>query len=157
MQSGDNQAQFLGQSFETPEARIWGPPDFVPKLTSYGTWGENSTLRRFARAKGQRDRLRTMSAPAVACAGLSRRFGAFTAVDNLSLRIAQGQFFGFLGPNGAGKSTPIRMLTGLLEPSSGQVEFLGKKFSAGSIELKRQIGVVPEGMALVGRLTAPEY
>jgi len=98
-----------------------------------------------------------MSAPAVACVGLSRRFGAFTAVDNLSLRIAQGQFFGFLGPNGAGKSTTIRMLTGLLEPSSGQVEFLGKKFSAGSIELKRQIGVVPEGMALVGRLTAPEY
>jgi ABC-2 type transport system ATP-binding protein len=98
-----------------------------------------------------------MSAPAIACAGLSRRFGAFTAVDNLSLRIAQGQFFGFLRPNGAGKSTTIRMLTGLLEPSSGQVEFLGKKFSAGSIELKRQIGVVPEGMALVGRLTAPEY
>jgi ABC-2 type transport system ATP-binding protein len=98
-----------------------------------------------------------MSAPAISCSGLSRRFGAFTAVDNLSLRVAHGQFFGFLGPNGAGKSTTIKMLTGLLEPSSGQIEFLGKRFTAGSIELKRQIGVVPEGMALVGRLTAPEY
>ena len=95
--------------------------------------------------------------PAISCTGLSRRFGAFAAVDNISLTVSQGQFFGFLGPNGAGKSTTIKMLTGLLEPSSGQIEFLGKRFTAGSLELKRQIGVVPEGLALLGRLTAPEY
>jgi ABC-2 type transport system ATP-binding protein len=95
--------------------------------------------------------------PAISCTGLSRRFGACAAVDNISLTISQGQFFGFLGPNGAGKSTTIKMLTGLLEPSSGHIEFLGERFTAGSLELKRQIGVVPEGLALLGRLTAPEY
>jgi ABC-2 type transport system ATP-binding protein len=94
---------------------------------------------------------------AISCAGLTRRFGEFTAVDELSFRVAPGQFFGFLGPNGAGKSTTIKMLTGLLEPSSGRIEILGQHFTAGSLDLKRQIGVVPEGMALLGRLTAPEY
>jgi ABC-2 type transport system ATP-binding protein len=88
---------------------------------------------------------------------LTRRFGAFTAVDDLSFSVASGQFFGFLGPNGAGKSTTIKMLTGLLEPTAGRVEILGQSFTAGSLELKRQIGVVPEGMALMGRLTAAEY
>jgi ABC-2 type transport system ATP-binding protein len=57
----------------------------------------------------------------------------------------------------AGKSTTIKMLTGLLEPSSGTMEILGQPFTAGALEIKRQIGVVPEGMALLGRLTAPEY
>jgi ABC-2 type transport system ATP-binding protein len=71
--------------------------------------------------------------------------------------VAPGQFFGFLGPNGAGKSTTIKMLTGLLEPSAGTIEILGKPFGASALELKRQIGVVPEGMALFGRLTASEY
>jgi ABC-2 type transport system ATP-binding protein len=71
--------------------------------------------------------------------------------------VAQGQFFGFLGPNGAGKSTTIKMLTGLLEPSAGSIESLGRPFSASALNLKRWIGVVPEGMALLGRLTASEY
>lgn len=95
--------------------------------------------------------------PAVACRALTRRFGSFTAVDDLSFSVAPGQFFGFLGPNGAGKSTTIKMLTGLLEPSAGEIEILGQRFDAGSYELKRQIGVVPEGMALLERLTAQEY
>jgi ABC-2 type transport system ATP-binding protein len=94
---------------------------------------------------------------AISCSGLTRRFGAFTAVDNVSFSVASGQFFGFLGPNGAGKSTTIKMLTGLLEPSAGEIRILGQNFTANSLELKRQIGVVPEGMALLGRLTAPEY
>ena len=63
---------------------------------------------------------------------------------------APGQFFGFLGPNGAGKSTTIKMLTGLLEPTRGEVQILGQRFGAGALDLKRQIGVVPEGMALLG-------
>jgi ABC-2 type transport system ATP-binding protein len=88
---------------------------------------------------------------------LTRRFGELTAVEDLNFSVAPGQFFGFLGPNGAGKSTTIKMLTGLLEPSAGYVEILGERFSATSLDLKRQIGVVPEGMALLGRLTAPEY
>jgi ABC-2 type transport system ATP-binding protein len=98
-----------------------------------------------------------MEIAAIQTHGLTRRFGALTAVEDVSLSVAPGQFFGFLGPNGAGKSTTIKMLTGLLEPTSGTIEILGQPFSAGSLELKRQIGVVPEGMALLGRLTAPEY
>jgi ABC-2 type transport system ATP-binding protein len=101
--------------------------------------------------------LPAMDTAAVSCLGLTRRFGNFTAVDNISFGVAPGQLFGFLGPNGAGKSTTIKMLTGLLEPTSGQMQVLGQNFSAGSLDLKRQIGVVPEGMALLGRLTASEY
>ena len=100
---------------------------------------------------------RQMETAAIQTHGLTRRFGALTAVENVTFSVAQGQFFGFLGPNGAGKSTTIKMLTGLLEPSGGTMEILGRPFKAGALELKRQIGVVPEGMALLGRLTAPEY
>ena len=98
-----------------------------------------------------------MENPAIQTRGLTRQFGQLTAVDNVSFSVAPGQFFGFLGPNGAGKSTTIKMLTGLLEPSAGSIEILGQSFTATSLDLKRQIGVVPEGMALLGRLTAPEY
>ena len=98
-----------------------------------------------------------MEIAAIQTHGLTRRFGALTAVEDVTLSVASGQFFGFLGPNGAGKSTTIKMLTGLLEPSAGTVEILGQPFGSGALELKRQIGVVPEGMALLGRLTAPEY
>lgn len=98
-----------------------------------------------------------MEIPAIQTHGLTRRFGELTAVDNVTLSVAKGQFFGFLGPNGAGKSTTIKMLTGLLDPTAGTVQILGGHFTATSLDLKRQIGVVPEGMALIGRLTAPEY
>jgi len=98
-----------------------------------------------------------MENAAIQTHGLTRRFGALTAVEDVTLSVAPGQFFGFLGPNGAGKSTTIKMLTGLLEPSAGTVEILGRPFGATALDLKRQIGVVPEGMALLGRLTATEY
>jgi ABC-2 type transport system ATP-binding protein len=88
---------------------------------------------------------------------LTRRFGNLTAVDSVDLQVTAGQFFGFLGPNGAGKSTMIKMLTGLLAPSSGRAELLGLDFASHPIEVKRQIGVVPEGMGLFERLTGPEY
>jgi ABC-2 type transport system ATP-binding protein len=98
-----------------------------------------------------------MTTPAIDTVALTRRFGDFTAVDNVNLRVDAGQFFGFLGPNGAGKSTTIKMLTGLLAPTSGSIRILGGDLQANSAEIKRQIGVVPEGMALFGRLTADEY
>src|ERR1700735_3569629 len=88
---------------------------------------------------------------------LPRRFGELTAVQDVNLRVAPGQFFGFLGPNGAGKSTTIKMLTGLLAPTSGRMQILGTDFVENPVEVKRQIGVVPEGMALFGRLTGSEY
>jgi ABC-2 type transport system ATP-binding protein len=98
-----------------------------------------------------------MEVPAIATEGLTRLFGELVAVRDVNLRVAPGQFFGFLGPNGAGKSTTIKMLTGLLAPSSGRMEILGLDFEKNMVEVKRQIGVVPEGMALFGRLTGAEY
>src|ERR1700721_2888378 len=95
--------------------------------------------------------------PPISMQGLTRRFGDLVAVDGIDLRVAPGQFFGFLGPNGAGKSTTIKMLTGLLAPSAGRIEILGLDLEKHSVEVKRQIGVVPEGMALFGRLTGSEF
>ena len=95
--------------------------------------------------------------PAIAAHALSRSFNGFTAVDRIDLSVEPGQFFGFLGPNGAGKSTTIKMLTGLLEPSGGNIHILGEDLIANPVEVKRHIGVVPEGMALFGKLTATEY
>jgi ABC-2 type transport system ATP-binding protein len=95
--------------------------------------------------------------PTISTQRLTRRFGELVAVDNVDLRVAPGQFFGFLGPNGAGKSTTIKMLTGLLAPSSGRIEILGLDMEKNPVEVKRQIGVVPEGMALFGRLTGSEF
>jgi ABC-2 type transport system ATP-binding protein len=98
-----------------------------------------------------------MSEPAILTENLTRAFGALTAVDGINLSVAAGQFFGFLGPNGAGKSTTIKMLTGLLAPTSGRVRLLGLDFAADPVAVKRQIGVVPEGMGLFERLTGAEY
>ena len=88
---------------------------------------------------------------------LTRRFGNLIAVDAVDLQVTAGQFFGFLGPNGAGKSTTIKILTGLLAPTSGSMQLLGVDFAANPVEVKRQIGVVPEGMGLFARLTGSEY
>jgi ABC-2 type transport system ATP-binding protein len=98
-----------------------------------------------------------MASAAISTQHLSRRFGQLVAVDDVALAVASGQFFGFLGPNGAGKSTTIKMLTGLLAPTSGRIEILGLDLARNPVEVKRQIGVVPEGMALFGRLTGAEY
>lgn len=94
---------------------------------------------------------------AILTEGLTRRFGDFTAVEGVNLSVAPGQFYGFLGPNGAGKSTTIKMLTGLMAPTTGRMQILGLDLSTHLVEVKRQIGVVPEGMALFGRLTGSEY
>src|SRR5437868_13456168 len=94
--------------------------------------------------------------PAIETEDLVRRFGDFTAVDRLNLRVRAGSFFGFLGPNGAGKSTTIKMLTGLLAPTSGRVRGLGHDFAAEPLEVKRRIGVVPEDLNLFERLTGAE-
>lgn len=98
-----------------------------------------------------------MSQPAIATENLTRRFGELVAVSQIDLRVDAGQFFGFLGPNGAGKSTTIRMLTGLLAPTAGRIRLLGLDLEEHPVEVKRQIGVVPEGLALFERLTGAEY
>ena len=90
---------------------------------------------------------------------LTRDFGGFRAVNQLSLRVEAGRCYGFLGPNGAGKSTTIKMLTGLLAPSAGAMRILGEDVSdpRRALAVKRRIGVVPENLALFDNLTAREY
>jgi ABC-2 type transport system ATP-binding protein len=88
--------------------------------------------------------------------GLRRAFGSLLAVDGLDLRVERQQFLGFLGPNGAGKSTTIKMLTGLLRPSGGRIQVLGLDLEAHAVQVKRRIGVVPEGLALFERLTGTQ-
>ncbi len=88
--------------------------------------------------------------------GLRRAFGSLVAVDGLDLRVERQQFLGFLGPNGAGKSTTIKMLTGLLRASEGSIRVLGLDLETRSVEVKRHIGVVPEGLALFERLTGTQ-
>ncbi|MGE3164272.1 MAG: ABC transporter ATP-binding protein [Planctomycetota bacterium] len=98
-------------------------------------------------------------APAIRTQGLTRQFDRFLAVDHIDLHVERGTFYGFLGPNGAGKSTTIKMLTGLLAPTSGRIEVLGQNpnVAAQALVMKSRIGVVPEGLALFDNLTGPEY
>jgi len=88
---------------------------------------------------------------------LTRRFGAQVAVDRLCLQVPEGSFYGFLGPNGAGKSTTINILTGLLAPSDGRASVLGFDVSTQDLEVKRRIGVVPDGLHLFERLQGEEH
>src|SRR5437870_10910168 len=89
---------------------------------------------------------------------LTRLCGGVRAVDAIDLRVERGTFYGFLGPNGAGKSTTIKMLTGLLAPSRGQILVLGKNMldPRESLEAKSRMGVIPEDLALFDNLTARE-
>jgi ABC-2 type transport system ATP-binding protein len=89
---------------------------------------------------------------------LTRRFGDFTAVDGIDLRVERGMFYGFLGPNGAGKSTTIKMLTGLLAASRGEISVLGRDMldPKQALDAKRHVGVVPENLAIFDNLTARE-
>lgn len=89
--------------------------------------------------------------------GLTKEFGSLTAVRNVNLSIQPGTIFGFLGPNGSGKSTTVKMLTGLLEPTSGDALINGQSILANPLEIKRNIGVLPEDFALYDALTIWEH
>jgi ABC-2 type transport system ATP-binding protein len=96
------------------------------------------------------------SDPVIWTENLTRRFGELTAVDRLDLAVPGGIIFGFLGPNGAGKSTTINMLTGLLPPTAGTAHVGGFDVQKETLEVKRRIGVVPEGFSLYERLSGSE-
>ena len=97
------------------------------------------------------------SSPAIAIRDLRKVYDGRPAVDGLTLTVPRGSFFGFLGPNGAGKSTTIRMLTGLIPPTSGEIELLGLPMPAQEMEIKRRIGLVPDESLLCDRLTGAEF
>jgi ABC-2 type transport system ATP-binding protein len=88
---------------------------------------------------------------------LSRRYGDFTAVDGVSFAVHEGEIVGMLGPNGAGKTTTIRMITGFLPPSGGRVTVAGKDLVEHPRAARRELGYLPENVALYGEMRVDEY
>jgi ABC-2 type transport system ATP-binding protein len=88
---------------------------------------------------------------------VTKRYGDFTAVHPLDLQVSRGELFGFLGPNGAGKTTTIRMMTGVLRPTSGSIRIAGKDLLRDPIGAKQHIGYIPDRPALYEKLTGGEF
>ena len=88
---------------------------------------------------------------------LSKHYGAFTAVDDLSFQVEAGQVLGFLGPNGAGKSTTMKILTGFLSPSAGSARILGHDMQRDALAARRRIGYLPEGAPSYGEMTVQGF
>jgi ABC-2 type transport system ATP-binding protein len=132
------------------------PPLHGPAAAGYSnrTWGRRQQERAVQLSEAREEHPMDH---AIETHELTRAFGDKKAVDELSLRVAGGRFFGFLGPNGAGKTTTIKMLTGLLKTTSGRASVLGFDVARQAVEVKRRIGVVPEELALFDRLTGAEY
>src|SRR5437867_2551808 len=95
--------------------------------------------------------------PAIRVRGLHKEYGGKFAVDGVDLEVPRGSFFGFLGPNGAGKTTTIRMLTGLIPPTTGSIEILGFQLPKQELEIKQRVGLVPDESLLFDRLTGAEF
>src|SRR5262245_43423002 len=89
--------------------------------------------------------------------GLTKNFGAFTAVRDLNLQVPRGTIIGFLGQNGAGKAKTVNNVSGLLEPTAGEVKVAGEPVTVENIRLKRKIGILPEENALFHSLTIWEH
>ena len=88
---------------------------------------------------------------------VSRNFGTFRAVNDVSFSIPTGQIVGLLGPNGAGKTTTMRMITGFLAPSEGQIFIDGQDITQAPVEAKRKIGYMPESAPLYGEMIVEDY
>ncbi|MGO3346549.1 MAG: ribosome-associated ATPase/putative transporter RbbA [Marinomonas sp.] len=95
----------------------------------------------------------TENSIAITARGLTKKFGDFTAVDNINLDITQGEIFGFLGSNGCGKSTTMKMLTGLLPVSSGEGLLFGRTVEPNSMAIRHRVGYMSQGFSLYGELT----
>jgi ABC-2 type transport system ATP-binding protein len=98
----------------------------------------------------------TSPVPAIEAVGLTKKFGDLTAVDSVTLRVEQGEIFGFLGPNGAGKTTTVRMLCCLISKTSGEARVAGYEVGneADSLKIRKLIGFVPDNVGLYDDLTA---
>ena len=88
---------------------------------------------------------------------LTKRYGSFLAVDNISFNVEQGKILGFLGPNGAGKTTTMRIVTGFMPATNGTIEVSGYNVQKDPIEVKRRIGYLPETPPLYVDMTVEEY
>jgi ribosome-dependent ATPase len=109
--------------------------------------------RRGHRAPALPPRKNHDGAPAIEAEHLTMRFGDFTAVDDVTIRIEQGEIFGFLGSNGCGKTTTMKMLTGLLEPSEGQARLFGHPVDVRDLETRKRVGYMSQSFSLYSELT----
>ena len=98
--------------------------------------------------------MNTQAAAAVELGSVSRTFGDFVAVADLSLRVEEGEIFGLLGPNGSGKTTTLNMITGLLKPTGGSIRVLGREMPREQQAIRRRMGTVPQDTALYEELSA---
>jgi len=94
--------------------------------------------------------------PAIVARGLTKRFGDFTAVHEVSFTIPRGEIFGFLGSNGCGKSTTMKMLTGLLPATEGEAFLFGETVEAGGLEIRKRVGYMSQSFSLYGELTVDQ-
>jgi ABC-2 type transport system ATP-binding protein len=97
------------------------------------------------------------NSPVIHIEDVTKYFGSFAGVKDISFEVSQGEIFGFLGPNGAGKTTTIRMLLDLLRPSSGKIVLFGKELWENSFEIRKRCGYLPGNFAAYGSLTGLEF
>ena len=136
-----------------------GSPEHLKRTTGAATL-EDAFVRLLPEGKrgGPRGlsvppRRETAAEPAILARGLTRRFGDFTAVNNVSFSIDRGEIFGFLGSNGCGKTTTMKMLTGLLPASEGEAQLFGSPVDASNLETRRRVGYMSQSFSLYGELT----
>src|SRR5262245_27559609 len=122
-----------------------------PSWIGRARWPTSSSQKRVSIARSGGD-----VATAISVKNLTRRFGAFTAVDHLSFDVEAGEIFGFLGANGAGKSTTLRMLCGLLEPTDGTAMVGGVDVARDPEGVKRRIGYMSQRFSLYEMLTVDQ-
>jgi ABC-2 type transport system ATP-binding protein len=93
----------------------------------------------------------------IALTSLTKRYGSFTAVDGIDLRVPRGELFGFLGPNGAGKTTTLRLIAGILRPTAGRVEIAGIDVNTDPVAAKAKLGFIPDRPFIYEKLTGAEF
>jgi ABC-2 type transport system ATP-binding protein len=113
--------------------------------------------QRLARRRRNHTVVANGESPLIAIAGLTKRFGAFTAVDNVSFTVRRGEVLGFLGPNGAGKSTTMRMLAGFMTPTAGTASICGHDVQTDSVAARRCLGFLPEGAPTYPEMTVLSF
>src|SRR6188474_1980263 len=88
---------------------------------------------------------------------LTKKYGSFTAVDSINLSVPDGELFGFLGPNGAGKTTTLRMIAGILQPTSGTIHLAGIDLAENPLKAKAKLGFIPDRPFIYEKLTGAEF
>ncbi|HET8941100.1 MAG TPA: ATP-binding cassette domain-containing protein [Rudaea sp.] len=139
----DALANVVGATLEPVQPRF---EDAFIDLLGGGPGGNSALAERM-------DTVKLESDSAVSCKNLTKRFGDFTATDNVSFQVRRGEIFGLLGPNGAGKSTTFKMLCGLLKPSSGEAHVVGHDLRRATGEAKSQLGYMAQKFSLYGLLS----